>query len=447
MKNHIKSIFSRVTAFSLVGLSAILFAGQTFAQSTEFRYHDVDSNTVKVAFWNNAYYDKTRAQDIVFEKIANLTLQQGKKYFELIEPKVSTDYVATNSDSQSGSSGSVMKTKISEPPQATRQWNKAGTIVFPRYFFTTQVVMHATPPTSSAHKVYNARNVVKRHQFIEKPFASANKKKQKMARTPQQGNGQSGTGDQANEAEDQGPQVEPAVVEWTNKSYHHLQKQEWVEAIRTSSAAINLDSKFDIPYVNRATAYIQHGYKDKAGTDIDTALALNPNNGLALNIKGYLAQDKGATEEAMRFYTKACQRKLEIACTNFVEIAGFRPDDPKEQADYYLQQSADALEKNRWNDAVDWASRAIDVDPDNYKAYANRAGALAEAGRAKEALLDADQAIALNPDFGPGYHNRGHAYKIIGNLRDAALEFEIGCGLGIKESCVEFKNINSVAQK
>jgi tetratricopeptide (TPR) repeat protein len=278
-----------------------------------------------------------------------------------------------------------------------------------------------------------------RHQRIEKPFNSVKADVQRSSTSGQSGNGEQQKQDR--------PEVSDVVADWTDKSYNHIQKKEWVDAIRTASAAINLNAKFDIPYVNRATAYIQHGYKDKAETDIDTALALNPNNALATNMKGYLAQEKGAQEEAMRFYTKACQNKLDIACANYQELAGFRPDDPKGQSAFYLQESANALDKNRWNEAVEWATRAIEVDPENYKAYSNRAGALAEAGRAKEALLDADQAIALNPDFGPGYHNRGHAYKIIGNMRDAALEFEIGCGLGVKESCVEFKNINSVAKK
>ena len=443
MKTHIKSTISRVTALSLMGLTAFLFAGQSLAQNTEFRFHNVDDSTVKIAFWNNAFYDKARAQDIVFEKIAKLALQQGKNYFELVEPKVSTDYVATNKDKSGSTPGDVMKTKINEPPKADRQWSKTGTIVYPRYFFTTQVTLHNAPPVKSANKVYSARNVVMRHQRIEKSFASVKADKQKSSTSAQTG-AQSGKGEQQKQAR---PEVSDIVADWSDKSYNHIQKKEWVAAIRTASAAINLNSKFDIPYVNRATAYIQHGYKNKAETDVDTALALNPNNALAINMKGYLAQEKGANEEAMRFYTKACQRSLEIGCTNYQELAGFRPDDPKGQSAYYLQQSANALDKNRWSEAVEWATRALEVDPDNYKAYANRAGALAEAGRAKEALLDADQAIALNPDFGPGYHNRGHAYKIIGNMRDAALEFEIGCGLGIKESCVEFKNINSVAKK
>jgi len=439
MKAHIKSIFSRVSALALVGTAVFLYAGQSLAQNTEFRYHNVDDGNVKVAFWNNAYYDKARAQDIVFEKIAKLALQEGKHYFELIEPTVSTDFVATSNDNVDSGSGNGMKTKIGEPPRATREWNQSGTVVFPRYFFTTKVKMYDSMPESAEHKVYNARNVVMRHQYIEKPFTSIKSRGQSSSN----GGGNSGNGEQAN---DSSIESSSAVAEWTNKSYEHLQKKEWVDAIRTASAAINLDSKFDIPYVNRATAYIQHGYKDKAMTDIDTALALNPDNALAINMKGFLAQEKGANEDAMRFYTKACQKSLEIGCTNYQELAGFRPDDTKGQADYFLNQSATALEKNRWNEAIEWATRAIEVDPDNYKAYANRSGAMAEAGRAKEALLDADQAIALNPDFGPAYHNRGHAYKIIGNTRDAALEFEIGCGLGVQESCVEFKNINSVAE-
>ena len=150
---------------------------------------------------------------------------------------------------------------------------------------------------------------------------------------------------------------------------------------------------------------------------------------------------------AICFYSKACSKKPDIGCSNYKETAGYRPDKPSEQTAYYLKKSEKALETNRWEEVIQWSTKAIEADPNNYKAYSIRAGALAESGRTKEAILDADQAIALNPDFGPGYHNRGHAYKIMGDMKDAALEFEIGCKLGVSESCKEFNNINSVARK
>ena len=438
MKTLIKSITLKVVAISLIA-----FAGQSTAQNTEFRFQLVDDQTVKVGFWNNAYYSKDRAQDIAFDKIAKMVLKQGATYFELVQPRVATDYVATSSAEGQNTSGEVVKTMVDEPSRQNRNWDNSGTIVFPRYFFTTQVKLHKTQPQAAPNKVYNARYVVMRLQRIEKPFYTVTRA-EADATMASAGEAQRGTGAISSASK---IEVSDKVAEWTNQSYQHLQKDQWVDAIRTASAAINLNPNFDIPYVNRATAYIKHGYKHKAHTDVDTALALNPNNALAINMKGYLLQDKGSLNEAMRFYEKACGKKLDIGCENFKEFAGYRPDDKTEEANYYLQQSAAAMDKNRWDEVIEWASKAIDADPENYRAYANRAGALAESGRAKEALLDADQAIALNPDFGPGYHNRGHAYKVIGNMRDAALEFEIGCSLGVKDSCVEFKNINSVAKK
>jgi len=440
MKTHIKSIRSHILSGSVVLLASLLWAGHSVAQNAEFRYQVVNDSTLKVGFWNNSYYTKGRAQDLVFEKIANLVLQQGGHYFELEESQVSTDYVATSAADGNSASASMVKTNLSEPPSATREWSKNGTIVFPRYFFTTQVKWYKVPPADATVKLYNARNVVLRQQYIDKPFKSVKHHSQNSDSAPTT---QGGTGSQSTET----GKVSVAVADWTNKSYNHLQKSEWADAIRTASAAINLNKNFDIPYVNRATAYIKHGEIDKASNDIDTALALNPNNALALNMKGYLYQQGGKMDDAMRLYSKACEKKLELGCTNYKETAGFRPDSPKEQAEYYLEQSAKAMEYNRWDEVIQWSSKAIEADPNNFKAYSNRAGALAETGRSKEAILDADQAIALNPDFGPAYHNRGHAYKVMGDLHDAALEFEIGCKLGVSDSCTEFKNVNSVASK
>ncbi|MGD8569109.1 MAG: hypothetical protein PVJ39_13555 [Gammaproteobacteria bacterium] len=443
MKIHTKTAISTVAMLMLACVT-----GQSMAQNTEFRYQQVDEHTVKVGFWNNAYYTKDRAQQLVFEKIATLALNQGNGYFELMQPQVSTDYVAAATQDGKQADGEVVKTMVS-PSKRKRRWQDPGVIVFPRYFFTTQVKFYERPPHNAMRKVYNAKMVVTRYQQLETPFASVNRNNNA---TSQSGQGQDDAMKNAMANDGSVTQVghtenlSPKVVEWTNKSYQHLQKEEYVEAIRTASAAINLNKNFDMPYVNRATAYIKHGYQDKAFSDVDTALALNPDNALAINMKGYLSQQRGATDAALQYYSKACSEKLELGCSNFKELAGFRPDNVKEEANFYLNKSKMALEKNRWKEAIEWSTKAINADPSNYKAYANRAGALAEAGRPKEALLDADQAIALNPDFGPAYHNRGHAYKIMGDQRDAALEFEIACKLGVDESCTEFKNVNSVAK-
>jgi len=439
MKTHTKSLILKVVAFSLVA-----FAGQSAANNIEFRYQVIDAQTIKVGLWNNAYYSKDRAQEIVFDKIAQLVLHQGATHFELAQPQVTTDYVATSNNQEQNSKGEVVKTMVNAPTRQNRNWDEAGTIVFPRYFFTTQVKLYKSMPQQSTNKVYNAHYVTERYQKLDQPFKTVARSDANVSAMSMSANSaQRGTGAQSSE----GANVSGKVAEWTNKSYQHLQKQEWVDAIRTASAAINLNANFDIPYVNRATAYIQHGYKDKAQADIDTALALNPDNALAINMQGYLLQEKGTPQDALRFYEKACGNKLEIGCANFQEIAGFRPDNKMEESNFYLEKSAEAMEKNRWKEVIDWSSKAIEADPENYKAYANRAGALAEEKRAKEALLDADQAIALNPNFGPAYHNRGHAYKILGNARDAALEFEIACSLGVKDSCAEFKALSSVAKK
>lgn len=442
MKIHTKTAISTVAVLLLACVS-----GQSMAQKTEFRYQQLDNQTIKVGFWNNAYYTKDRAQQLVFEKIATLALNQGNGYFELMQPQVSTDYVAAATQDGQQADGEIVKTMVS-PSKRKRRWQDPGVIVFPRYFFSTQVKFYKRPPNNAANKVYNAKMVVTRYQQLATPFISVKRNTSAASSTNNQDGAMANA--MANDGSvtqiDNTANLSPEVVEWTNKSYQHLQNEQYVEAIRTASAAINLNKDFDIPYVNRATAYIKHGYEDKAFSDLDTALALNPDNALAINMKGYLSQQRGATDAALRYYSKACSEKLEIGCSNFKELAGFRPDNPQEETNFYLNKSKAALDKNRWKEAIEWSTKAINADPNNYKAYANRAGALAEAGRAKEALLDADQAIALNPDFGPAYHNRGHAYKIMGDQRDAALEFEIACKMGVDESCQEFKNINSVAK-
>ena len=122
MKIHAKSMILKMVAFSLV-----VFAGQSAANNTEFRYEVVDEQTVKVGFWNNAFYSKERAQEIVFDKIAQLVLHQGATHFELVQPRVATEFVATTNTENQGVSGKVVKTMVSAPNRQDRNWDENGT--------------------------------------------------------------------------------------------------------------------------------------------------------------------------------------------------------------------------------------------------------------------------------------------------------------------------------
>ncbi|MGD2125669.1 MAG: tetratricopeptide repeat protein [Desulfobacteraceae bacterium] len=117
----------------------------------------------------------------------------------------------------------------------------------------------------------------------------------------------------------------PVSHDWVEKSSISVQKGDWVESMGWASMAISSDVTRWEPYVNRAWAFCELGYYDKAIEDCNEALALNPESSAAYNNRGLAYHRKGEVEKAKEDYEKACSMGLEIACKNYTEITGERP--------------------------------------------------------------------------------------------------------------------------
>jgi hypothetical protein len=109
----------------------------------------------------------------------------------------------------------------------------------------------------------------------------------------------------------------PEALEWTQKSFESVSKGKFNLAIEEASKAIGLDPGLVNPYINRAWAYCETGLYEKAIADCYTALALDPKNALALNNIGLAFHRLEQLSTAQEYYKKACDRKLEVACSNY----------------------------------------------------------------------------------------------------------------------------------
>lgn len=75
-----------------------------------------------------------------------------------------------------------------------------------------------------------------------------------------------------------------------------------------------------------------------------------------------------------------------------------------------------------WKDSVTLWDREVELFPDAYIAYVNRAFALKAQGRYKEALADLDMAVEIKPKA-DHYNNRGSVKKKLGDLPGAAEDY------------------------
>lgn len=64
-------------------------------------------------------------------------------------------------------------------------------------------------------------------------------------------------------------------------------------------------------------------------------------------------------------------------------------------------------------------TKAIELNPNDAKAYVNRGVAYYTRGNLNQAVADFSKAIELDSQFATAYYNRGLAYKSTGNLDQA----------------------------
>lgn|GEM_PF-937649 len=229
--------------------------------------------------------------------------------------------------------------------------------------------------------------------------------------------------------------------QWTQKSYQSALQQDWIEAIRTASAAITLNPNAVNAYLDRSWAYIEKGMLDKASADVDRALEIDPENPLALNNRGVIYRRTGLSDSGKADFEKACRKGFELGCNNFKEMTGYALADTAGYINKLLDSSAESFNQYDWDEVIRITTQILQLDPNNSVAYANRSGAFNYKGMLKEALADGNAATKLNPDLAIAYQNRGFALERMGNKKDASLDYEIACRLKLEMGCSSFEKI------
>lgn len=83
-----------------------------------------------------------------------------------------------------------------------------------------------------------------------------------------------------------------------------------------------------------------------------------------------------------------------------------------------------------YESAVDDFTQALLLDPENHRAYNNRANSNRKLGRNRATLSDIENAIIRSPNDYQGYMIRGFANAALGNVRRAHGDWDIGFRIG-----------------
>lgn len=111
---------------------------------------------------------------------------------------------------------------------------------------------------------------------------------------------------------------------------------------------------------------------------------------------------------------------LDKALTNFDQILSINPDD--EQA--LFAKANTLIELKRLDDSIGLYTEIIQKFPSNAKAYVGRGVSFSLDSDDMAAIQDFNKAIDINPEYAPAYENRGISYLNLNELMLALPDFE-----------------------
>jgi tetratricopeptide (TPR) repeat protein len=96
-------------------------------------------------------------------------------------------------------------------------------------------------------------------------------------------------------------------------------------------------------------------------------------------------------------------------------------EDWRVQSENFKNLGNDAFQKGETQEAIDYYSRAIDLDPENHVFYSNRSAAYMKHDSISKALKDAEKCVELAPTWSKGYNRLGAAQQGLKRF-EAAIE-------------------------
>jgi protein O-mannosyl-transferase len=192
-------------------------------------------------------------------------------------------------------------------------------------------------------------------------------------------------------------------------------------------------------YDNRGNAYLNQGDLDRAISEYDKAIEINPGSFLAYNNRAGAYLKKGDQAKALSDYGKAIELgptfpeayysrgtlylnrgDLAEALSDFSRAIAINP----RYAEAYYNRGTLYLKRGDLAEALSDLNRAIEINPVYAEAYNNRGTVHARQGNIDAAIADYGKAIAGNRRFAEAYNNRGNANMYAGNFKQAISDYD-----------------------
>jgi tetratricopeptide (TPR) repeat protein len=182
------------------------------------------------------------------------------------------------------------------------------------------------------------------------------------------------------------------------KGDHDRAISDYNQAIRLNPSDVNSRS-------NRGAAYARKRDYDRAIEDYDEAIRLNPNNADAFSNRGVAYARKGDYDRAIQDYDEAARLNPNHANALYGRGNAYR-------------------RKGDYDRAIQNYDEAIRLSPNHANAFSNRGIAYSHKRDYARAIQSYDEAIRLNPNYVNAFYNRGNAYRRNGDYQRAVLDYD-----------------------
>lgn len=123
-------------------------------------------------------------------------------------------------------------------------------------------------------------------------------------------------------------------------------------------------------------------------------------------------------------------------------------DEEVDQASEFRGKAAASYNNGEFEDAINFYTQAILLNPTHALFYAKRAQAFLKLSKPNAAIRDCNRALQLNPDSAAAYKFRGRANRLLGNWELAAKDLRQACKLDYDDETDEWlKEVTPNAKK
>lgn len=172
-----------------------------------------------------------------------------------------------------------------------------------------------------------------------------------------------------------------------------------------SSEALTERQRDTLDYANRGFKLFRKGQFEKATSNFNKAIELDPGVTLCYFARGQIYLEKKQIDKAISDFNKTIE--LNPYLINPYIFRG---------SSYFIGDQIDKA-------IVDY-NKAIEMKPENADIYNLRGNAYYKKGRIDKAIADYTMAIEINPGLATAYYNRGSAYNFYGKIDIASDDYK-----------------------